>query len=134
MATIIPYLNFHGKCMEAMNFYKDIFGGELSMQKAGDSPAKDQMAEKFHDQVLHSHLKGGAIELMGTDMAPVKPLEGNTAYLAVICTDEAETRHFFEKLSENAKIEQPLQKAFFGWFGSLEDQFGKHWMFQSDAK
>jgi uncharacterized glyoxalase superfamily protein PhnB len=28
-------------------------------------------------------------------------------------------------------VEQPLTKAFFGWFGSLEDKSGKHWMFPS---
>ena len=43
MAQLIPYLNFYGRCTEAMNFYKEIFGGELSLQLAGDSPAKDQM-------------------------------------------------------------------------------------------
>ncbi len=134
MANMIPYLNFHGRCTEAMNFYKDIFGGELSLQKAGDSPAKDQMPAEFHNQILHSHLKGGTIEVMASDMAPVKPVEGNTVYLALICKDEPELKSLFEKLSQGANILQPLQKAFFGWFGSLEDQFGKHWMFQSDAQ
>ncbi|HMG66139.1 MAG TPA: VOC family protein [Chitinophagaceae bacterium] len=134
MATMIPYLNFHGKCSSAMNFYKSIFGGELSIQLAGDSPAKEQLAPDLHDKVLHSHLKDGAIEIMATDMARVKPLEGNTVYLALICKDDKEIKSLFEKLSESGKVEQPLQKAFFGWFGSLEDQFGKHWMFQSEAK
>lgn len=134
MATLIPYSNFHGRCKEAMNFYKSIFGGELELQIAGDSPAKEHITPELHDKVLHSHLKGGMIEMMATDMAPVAPIEGNTIYLALICKDEAEIKSLFEKLSEKAKIEQPLQKAFFGWFGSLEDQFGRHWMFQGDAK
>jgi PhnB protein len=43
MVTLNPYLNFYGRCTEAMNFYKDIFGGELQLMLAGDSPAKDQM-------------------------------------------------------------------------------------------
>lgn len=131
MATLIPYLNFYGRCTEAMNFYKDIFGGELSLQLAGDSPAKDQMPSRLHDQVMHSHLKSDTIEIMASDMAPVQPLEGNTVYLALICSSEQEVRNFFDKLSEGAKIEQPLTQAFFGWFGSLEDKFGKHWMFQA---
>jgi len=53
-----------------MNMYKDIFGGELSVQLAGDSPAKDQMPEHLHNQVMHSHLKGHTIEIMASDMGP----------------------------------------------------------------
>jgi len=133
MATLNPYLNFNGRCTEAMNFYKDIFGGELSIQLAGDSPAKDQMPEQFHNQVLHSHLKTSKFEIMATDMAPTQPIEGNTVYLALICEGEKEIQNFFNKLAEGGKIEQALTKAFFGWFGSLEDKFGKHWMFQAEA-
>jgi PhnB protein len=132
MATLNPYLNFYGKCNEAMNFYKEIFGGELSVLLAGDSPAKDQMPQHLHSQVMHSHLKSNAIEIMGTDMGPMQPLEGNTVYLALICSGEEEVRGFFDKLSADGKVEQALTKAFFGWFGSLEDKFGKHWMFQAE--
>src|SRR6516162_8273620 len=132
MATLNPYLNFYGKCNEAMNFYKGIFGGELSVLLAGDSPAKDQMPHHLHSQVMHSHLKSNAIEIMGTDMGPMQPLEGNTVYLALICSGEEEVRGFFDKLSADGKVEQALTKAFFGWFGSLEDKFGKHWMFQAE--
>jgi PhnB protein len=133
MATLIPYFNFYGKCSEAMNFYKEIFGGDLVMQKAGDSPAKEHMAPELHNQVMHSELKDGTVHIMGTDMAPTKPYEGNTVYMALICETENEIRTLFEKLSQGGKVEQPLQKAFFGWFGSLEDKFGKHWMFQATA-
>ena len=131
MATLIPYLNFYGRCTEAMNLYKEIFGGELSLQLAGDSPAKDQMPQHLHNQVMHSHLKSDTIEIMASDMAPTQPAEGNTVYLALICSGEEEIRKLFNKLSEGGKVEQPLTKAFFGWFGSLEDKFGKHWMFQA---
>ena len=110
--------------------YKEIFGGELSLQLAGDSPAKDQMPEHLHNQVMHSHLKSSTIEIMATDMAPTQPVEGNTVYLALICDSEDELNDYYNKLSEGGKVEQPLTKAFFGWFGSLQDKFGKHWMFQ----
>ncbi|MBS1730437.1 MAG: VOC family protein [Bacteroidetes bacterium] len=130
MAKLNPYLNFYGRCTEAMNFYKDIFGGTLELQKAGDSPAKDQMPPELHDHIIHSHLKSDAIEIMATDMAPNSPVEGNTVYMALICSSEEEVHRLFTKLSEGGKIQQPLTKAFFGWFGSLEDKFGKNWLFQ----
>ena len=132
MATLIPYLNFNGRCTEAMNLYKEIFGGQLNLQLAGDSAAKHQMPEHLHNQVMHSHLKSDTIEIMASDMAPTQPVEGNTVYLALICKGEEEVRRLFDNLSEGGKVEQPLTKAFFGWFGSLEDKFGKHWMFQAE--
>lgn len=130
MAKLNPYLNFSGRCTEAMNFYKGIFGGELQLMLAGDSPAKDQVPPEMHNQVMHSHLKSSTIEIMATDMAPTQPVEGNTVYLALICDSEDELNDYYTKLSEGGKVEQPLTKAFFGWFGSLQDKFGKHWMFQ----
>ncbi|MBN8858299.1 MAG: VOC family protein [Sphingobacteriales bacterium] len=130
MAKLNPYLNFYGRCTEAMNFYKSIFGGDLQLMLAGDSPAKDQVAPELHSQVLHSHLKSSTIEIMGSDMAPTKPVEGNTVYLALICDSEDELKDYFNRLSEGGKVEQPVTKSFFGWFGSLEDKFGKHWMLQ----
>jgi PhnB protein len=30
MTTVNIYLNFNGKCKEAFNFYKSVFGGEFS--------------------------------------------------------------------------------------------------------
>ena len=103
MAALIPYLNFYGRCTEAMNLYKEIFGGDLSLQLAGDSPAKDQMPEHLHNQVLHSHLVSSVIEIMATDMAPTAPVEGNTVYLALICSGEEELKSLFEKLFNEYK-------------------------------
>jgi PhnB protein len=31
MTEINPYLNFNGSCREAMNFYKECLGGELTL-------------------------------------------------------------------------------------------------------
>ncbi|GAB3007260.1 hypothetical protein GCM10027051_03820 [Niabella terrae] len=116
-----------------MDFYQKIFGGDLTISLAGDTPAKDQMPPEYHDKVLHSHLKGGIIEIMATDMTPQKPVEGNTVYLTLICENEQELRDFFNKLSEDAIVDQPVQQAFFGWFASLQDKFNKHWMLQAPA-
>ena len=53
MAKLNTYLNFYSRCTEAMNLYRNIFGGELQLMLAGDSPAKDQMPPELHKQVLH---------------------------------------------------------------------------------
>ena len=41
----------------------------------------------------------------------------------------------FERLSDGAKIEMPLQEMFWGdYFGTLTDKFGVQWMMNCTAK
>jgi len=134
MAQLKPYLNFHGKCKEAMNFYKEIFGGELSIMLAGDSPVAGQMPPQYHNGVLHSSLKTPDFEIMATDMTPDQPIEGNTVHLCLVCKTEKETRQLFEKLSAGGKVFQPLNEMWFGWIGTLADKFGKYWMLECDKQ
>ena len=66
MATLNPYLTFNGNRKEAMGFYKDIFGGELSMMAAGESPVASQMPAKYQNAIMHSSLKTDHFEIMAT--------------------------------------------------------------------
>jgi PhnB protein len=132
MTRLNAYLTFNGNCQEAMHYYKDILGGELSIMLAGDSPVKDQMPPQYHSQVLHSTLKSNGFEVMASDMTPAKFEEGNTVHLCLLCQTEEEIRLLFEKLSAGGKISQPLNQMFFGLIGTLTDKFSKHWMLASD--
>ena len=38
MTTINAYLTFNGDCREAMTFYKECLGGELTLETAKGSP------------------------------------------------------------------------------------------------
>ncbi len=132
MAQLNPYLTFNGNCKEAMSFYKEILGGELSIILAGESPVADQMPTEFRNGILHSHLKTENFEIMATDMVPAGFKEGNTVHLCLICKNEEEARSLFTKLSEGGKIIQPLNEMFFGLIGTIADKFGKHWMLECD--
>jgi len=134
MARLNPYLTFKGNCKEAMNFYKEILGGELSIMLAGDSPVASQMPAAFHQQVLHSQIKTDNFEIMATDMVPGGFTEGNTVHLCLVCKTEDELRALFDKLSAGGKVNQPLNEMFFGWIGTLTDKFGKHWMLECDRE
>jgi PhnB protein len=128
MAKLNPYLTFNGNCREAMNFYKEIFGGELSLMTGGESPAASQMPPQYHNAILHSSLKTVDFEIMATDMVPDKFNEGNTVHLSLICKTEKELHSLFEKLSADAKISQPVDQMFFGLMGTLTDKFAKSWL------
>ena len=128
-----PYLTFNGNCKEAMGFYKDVFGGQLSLMTAGESPVANQMPASYHNSILHSSLKTENFEIMATDMVPVEFIEGNTVHMSLACKTEKEMRSLFEKLSAGGKVNHPINQMFFGLIGDLADQFGKHWILEFDS-
>lgn len=117
-----------------MTFYKDIFGGELSMMTIGESPMAEKMPES-KDRILHAALMVNSKLLL---MASDTMISGQTAemgegnYSTIICDSKEEIDSMFEKLSEGGKVNMPLEEAFFGWFGSLTDKFGVLWMLEYD--
>ena len=132
MPKLNPYLTFSGNCREAMNFYKECLGGDISFTVVGESPVANQMPPSMKDQILHSLLKTGELELMATDMQPESLNEGNAVHLCLSCKTEEETKSLFEKLSSGGKVKQPLHAMFFGMIGTLTDKFGKSWILECD--
>jgi PhnB protein len=132
MAQLNSYVTFNGNCREAMEFYRDCLGGELSIMTVGDSPMASQMPDK-KDNVLHSTLKKDGMVLMASDMImPGELIQGNTITLCINGGTKEELQQFFAKFSEGGTVGQPLTEAFFGTYGELKDKFGINWMFQVD--
>ena len=53
MATLLnPYLGFRDTARAAMEFYRSVFGGELTVSTFADFHASDDPAEQ--DKVMHS--------------------------------------------------------------------------------
>lgn len=134
MMQLTPYISFDGNCKEAMEFYKSCLGGELEISMVGDSPMAEKMPDK-KNWVMHSSLKSGGMILMASDLLMEGQLkQGNSVTLTINGGNKEELRGFFDKLAEGGKVHQPLQSAFFGTYGDLEDKFGVLWAFQSDEK
>ncbi len=133
-AQVSPYLLFDGDCKKALEFCHSIFGGELSVQAAGETPMAAQFPENMHDRIINGSVSGKNLQLSASDwMLPEeKPARGNMNCLYVSGTDNAETAEIFAALSENGKITDPLTKQPFGLYGRLIDQFNVIWMFHSE--
>lgn len=130
MAKIIPYINFDGKAREAMNFYKSCLGGELNLMTAEGTPAAKDMTPEQAKAIMHASLVSGDLMINGSDFMGEKPVEGNTVWLHLECTSEAEIRSLYAKLTEGGKQIDKLQDTFWGGiFGTAQDRFGRHWMF-----
>ncbi len=134
MAKMNPYLNFNGQCREAMNFYKEIFGGELHFVAVKDTPMADRCPSGTEDQIMHASLMNPDMVIMGTDMTPPGGLNpGNNFALSLNFTSEEETHTLFNKISSGGKVIEPVQPQFWGaLFGMAIDRFGTPWMFNCE--
>ena len=127
MATRLnPYLTFDGTAREAMEFYKGVFGGELTVNtfgEYGDAPNPDG--------VMHAQLEAGnGMFLMASDLPPgMPPNPGSSISISLSGDDAAELRGYWEKLSSGGTVTMPLEKQMWGdEFGMCEDRFGTSWM------
>lgn len=134
MKQLNAYLGFDGNCREAMNYYKEILGGELSLQIIEESPVSSHFPPEAQKGVLHSELKVGPIAIMGTDcVGPSGYSKGTNVSLCIHCSNEEEIYGLFSKFSTGGEITCPVQDMFWGdTFGTLTDKFGVNWMFVFD--
>lgn len=128
MPSLNPYLTFGGNCREALDFYREVLGGELDLLLVKDSPVADQMPPGYGEAILHGELRTAGLTIMASDMTPEPLNDGNGNHMALIFTDEQEARHIFNRLSEGGTVLQPLHEMFFGIIGTFRDKFGKNWL------
>jgi uncharacterized glyoxalase superfamily protein PhnB len=136
MTHLTTYLLLNGTCKPAMQFYKSVFGGELTLTMVGESPMKNAMPPALHDKVLNARLVSEGIDISASDwLRPAqKPVQGNMVCLYLSGGTFNELKTFFDKLSEGADVTDPLKEELFGTYGALNDKFGIRWMFHADKK
>jgi PhnB protein len=123
-----PYLSFKDNAKDAMDFYKSIFGGEMTTMTFGQMG--DQGADK--DKIMHAQLETpSGFTLMGSDTPSSmgEPRPNGSVSLSGDSTSEAELKGYWNKLSSGGQVMMPLEKAQWGdSFGALTDKFGVSWM------
>lgn len=130
MTKLNPYLHFKDKAREAMEFYKSIFGGELTI-----STFKEGMGDTGPeaDNVMHAMLViGPEMTLMAADTPShmeYKPGASVELSLSGDNSEEAKLTEYWNRLSEGGTQAVPLDKAPWGdTFGMVTDKFGIQWM------
>jgi PhnB protein len=123
-----PYLSFSDTARQAMEFYRDVFGGDLAVNTFGEyGMAEGPDAEK----IMHGQLETPAgYTLMASDTPPGMPRsEGSSISVSLSGDDAEELRGYFAKLSEGGTVTMPLEKQMWGdEFGMCVDRFGIAWM------
>ncbi|MFF0200837.1 VOC family protein [Streptomyces sp. NPDC005017] len=123
-----PYLSFDGTAREAMEFYREVFGGTLKLNTFGEF---GQTGTPDENKIMHGMLETDAgFTLMGADTPPgMEATRGNYFSVSVSGEDEAELRGYWDKLSADSQVSVPLEKQMWGdVFGMCTDRFGVPWM------
>lgn len=122
-----PYLSFRDNARQAMEFYRDVFGGTLAVSTFGEFG----MPDADPDQLMHAMLETeSGFTLMGADTPPGMEHNPGDAYAVSLSGDNAdELRRYWERLSADGVVWAPLAKQVWGdEFGMCVDQFGIRWM------
>jgi len=139
MLRCSPFLLFDGNCAEAMTFYQECLGGELTLSRLADTPMKAQFPVEKHNRIINAHLVSGAIEISAADwMASpeFEPVLGNMSAMFVTSETDDELKTVFDRLAEGASREwfQPLHELPFGTYGQFFDRYGIQWIFRGEPK
>ena len=123
-----PYLFFYGRCEEALNFYKEVFRGEITqLSRIEGSFLESQVPPERKKEVLHSTFKAGSLSFMASDGRPDGPRGAGNICLS-LAADETDAAKIFEKLSVGGKVIMPFDNVPWGGkFGSLTDKFDIMW-------
>ncbi len=123
-----PYISFQDTARDAMEFYRSVFGGNLTMNTFGEYGAQGTPAA---DKIMHAMLEtDSGFTLMASDTPEgMEYRPGRNISVSLSGDDEPELRGYWEKLADGGTVEMPLEKQMWGdYFGSCVDRFGISWM------
>ena len=125
-----PYLNFDGRCEEALEFYRRALDAKIEMlMRFKESPDPGMVSPGSEEKVMHSSFRVGDAIVLASDGR----CQGNTNFQGISLTlsvaDAAEAEKRFGALADGGQVQMPLTKTFFSpRFGMLADRFGISWM------
>jgi PhnB protein len=127
------YLQFEGRCEEAIEFYKTALGAKVDMlMRFKDSPEphpSGQFPPENLNKVMHASLRIGDSRVMVSDGRCQGQPKFSGFSMTISASNDAEVKRLFTALGEGGKVSMPLAKTFFSSsFGMLHDRFGVSWI------
>ena len=132
-STLQPYLFFHGRCEEAIEFYRSALGAETTMlmrfEDTPDPKMKAEIKPGMEKKIMHAHLVIGGAHLLVSDGNCAETEGFNGFSLSLAFLTEAEVRNAWDALVVGGEVHMPLMRTFWSpCFGMLADKFGVGWM------
>lgn len=140
--TTTTHLNFHGQAREALQFYADVFGGDVTVATYGDfgMPAEvpgssnvvfGQVVSADGFRVMAYDIPGPAADVVRgeTRRENGTTITDRPYFVSVRGTTLDEVSAYWERLEVGATIVEPLAaSAWSAGFGMLTDRFGVTWV------
>ena len=127
-----PYLNFDGRCEEALEFYKKALGAEVKALlrfKDNPEPQPGMTPPGAENKVMHANFRIGDTEMLASDGRCLGQPKFQGFSLSLWAKTEAEADKKFAALADGGQVQMPLAKTFFSpRFGMVADKFGIGWM------
>ena len=123
-----PYIAFSDDARQALEFYRGVFGGELSLSTFGEAGGADGPDA---DKVMHGQLEtpAGYTLMVADTPAGMDNTVGTNISISLSGDDSDELRGYFAALAEGGTVTVPLEKQMWGdEFGMCLDRFGIAWM------
>jgi PhnB protein len=127
------YLNFDGRCEEAVDFYRKALDAEVLMfMRFKDSPEPQppgMISLGAEDKVMHASFRIGDTTVMASDGRCLGKTGFQGFSLSIAVPDESQAERLFATLADGGKVQMPLVKTFWSpRFGMVDDRFGVSWM------
>jgi PhnB protein len=110
---INPYIRFQNNCREAMAFYQQCLGGDLTLQAVRDSPIKDLFPPHLQESILHADLTIGDVTILVSEVSEDDG-PGSAITLSLTCGSKEEAISTFDKLAEGGRVIHPVKTFFAG--------------------
>jgi PhnB protein len=127
-ARLNPYIQFKDNARQAMEFYREVFGGSLTLNTFAEFGAPDSPDA---DKIMHAQLEtDSGFTLMASDTpAEMERNPGDNISISLSGDDAEALRGYWERLSTGGTVSLPLEKQMWGdEFGMCVDRFGIPWM------
>ncbi|WP_323096039.1 VOC family protein [Intrasporangium sp. YIM S08009] len=122
-----PYISFKDNARQAMEFYKSVFGGDLTLSTFGEYGQEGEGS----DGIMHAQLETpSGFTLMAADTPPqMEYRTGSSITVSLSGDDESDLKGWWDGLADGGTVQMPLEKQMWGdTFGMLTDKYGVDWM------
>ena len=131
--TVRPYLFFEGRCEEALGFYREALGAEVTalmrFRDCPEAPPPGAMPPGSEDKVMHAEFQVDGAAVMASDGRCSGQAQFGGVSLSLAVPDEATAERRFAALADGGQVRMPLGPTFFARrFGMVADRFGVSWM------